>query len=40
MEQMIKKVAGFMSEMKIMPEEQIKEMTEGFIPKLKRWQNK
>lgn len=40
MEQMIKKVAGFMSEMKIMPEDQIKEITEGFIPKLKRWQNK
>jgi hypothetical protein len=37
---MIEKVAGFMSEMKIMPEDQIKEITKGFIPKLKRWQNK
>ncbi|MBI5237758.1 MAG: zinc ribbon domain-containing protein [Deltaproteobacteria bacterium] len=37
MEEMIKKVAGFMARMRIAPEEQAKEAMRNFIPKLKRW---
>lgn len=36
MEQMILKVVGFAKQMKV-PEEQAREMTKTFIPKLKRW---
>lgn len=37
MEAMINKVANFMAQMKIAPEEQAKEAMRNFIPKLKRW---
>ncbi len=39
-DQMINKVAGMTAQMTKMPENQAKEMSKAFIPKLKRWQGK